>query len=189
MLVGDVSDVHQEHAQEVLHLRLALAAQRQTGSPECRLVGQRQLSGLRRAASEERFQNGCLAQEQRAQLTPCCGSSRIHPLDALAIGAMQHHGMAIRREHDGRAELLRRKFQPVLFQLERADHVRMQPVEDVCHRRDAKTGRELLRACRAAHLIGGLQQKHLAAALRQRGRGDEAVVPAADDDRIPFRFR
>jgi hypothetical protein len=71
----------------------------------------------------------------------------------------------------------------VSFQFKRLHHIRVQPVQQM-RRRSAKTGKEFCRARGTAYLACRFQHQHLAAALRQRGGADEAVVAAADDDGI-----
>lgn len=76
-----------------------------------------------------------------------------------------------------------RQIQPVLFQLQCPNHLRMQPVH--CMRgRGAKAGEEFLGTRGAADFAGGFQHQHPAAVFGQQGRADQPVVAAADDDCI-----
>ena len=74
--------------------------------------------------------------------------------------------------------------QAVALEVEIADDRRAQPPDRVGERRHPRPGRELGRADGAADRLASLEHDGPQPGLAEIGRGDEPVVPAADDDRV-----
>ena len=74
-----------------------------------------------------------------------------------------------------------------LRQLEVGHDLRLEHRDHVGGARDALAGPQLLGHARAAEDVARLEDAHAQAGARQVGGGGEAVVPAADDDRVVVR--
>jgi hypothetical protein len=74
-----------------------------------------------------------------------------------------------------------------LRQLEVGDDLRLERREHVRRSRDALAGPQLLGHARAAEDVARLEDAHAQTGAREVGGRGEAVVPAADDDRVVVR--
>jgi hypothetical protein len=74
-----------------------------------------------------------------------------------------------------------------LRQLEVGDDLRLEHRDHVRRSRDALAGPQLLGHARAAEDVARLEDAHAQAGAREVGGRGEAVVPAADDDRVVVR--
>ena len=71
-------------------------------------------------------------------------------------------------------------------QVQLADDLGPQQRDDVGADRELEAREHLLGDGGAAEHVAALEHEHLLARAREVGRGDEPVVPAADDDRVVF---
>ena len=102
------------------------------------------------------------------------------PLDVVVEGD--------RRAVGGRSEdpdLRRDQVQPVAAQREVANDRRLEPADRVGDGGDPDAGPQLVGIGNPTDPLAALEDERREAALGQVGRGDQAVVAAADDDRVP----
>ena len=71
-----------------------------------------------------------------------------------------------------------------LRELELADHLRVQQAHDVGEDREGEARHDLLGHGGAADDVAALEDERLQPRLGEVGAADQAVVPAADDDRV-----
>ena len=90
--------------------------------------------------------------------------------------------VAVVERRDGALE--RQDLEPVPRQVEVADDLGPQQAHDVGEHRELEAREDLLGHRGAADQRAPLEHQRLAARARQVGRGDQAVVAAADDDRV-----
>ena len=189
-VVEQVADRHRHHAVELVQ-----AAAREPGGP-ARLA--HQLEHVARALGADR---GRRAQHHRPQHV---GDALHHRLEVVhRVGVMSRHrgdrrvrgGRVVVEEHRaavGRERRERRverdRVVAEALELEVFDDLRAQHRDHVGGAADALAGPYLLGHARAAEQVAPLQHAHAQARAREiRGRC-EAVVAAADDDRVEVRI-
>ena len=179
----EIGDRHRPPPQQLIQPRSAEAAKRATGGHQIpQLAGtglvERRRHLPKKAADRARNRDRGLGELRPSRGVRCRPlRQRLHALQHLAP---QHEGPAVagRCEHaDGGT----REVQALLLEIELGDDVGAQGSR-VRERRNAEARCELVGHRRAADLVAPLEHQGLATRARKIGRGDQAVVAAADDD-------
>src|SRR5205085_3016202 len=84
----------------------------------------------------------------------------------------------------GECALERQDLQPVARKLELSDDLRPQQAHDVGEHREAKAWEHFLAHRRAADALAAFEDQHFASCAREIGGTGEAVMAAADNDRV-----
>ena len=103
-----------------------------------------------------------------------------------AIGLHHHRRCRARQRHGCQIE--RSPAQSVRFQGQLVDHSGGHLMQQVGAGGDAEARRELARHRRSAHAVGRFQHQHPVTGAGQVAGADQAVVTAADDDRVVVRI-
>jgi hypothetical protein len=98
--------------------------------------------------------------------------------------ARTEHQIAPVEERRERCRVAFDRLEAVLAQAQIADDLGAEEAVDVGGRGDFETGENLFGDAGTADDVAALEHEHLPACLREVARGHEAVVAAADDDRV-----
>ena len=152
------------------------------------LVGEPLLQGVERGrlGKDQRADHICHLVPERVPPVVGAGVVLAYARDLLARArcVAPHEEVPSVGEWNEHARLFRVEREPILRQLQCVEDLRPEQAERIRGGRDAEPGRDLLGDARAPDKVARLQRNDPRAFLRERARGDQAVVTGADHDRV-----
>src|SRR5207245_5576315 len=106
----------------------------------------------------------------------------------IAIGIVPQEDRVPVREREEELRVDRTDLVPEAREIQVADDLRPHEARGICEAREPDAWEDLFRHARAADDRAAFEDEDLHPGLREVRRGDEPVVPAAHDDRVPPRL-